>query len=270
MALYDEIDKISRRNTVKTNTGDERIYGVAIGIVAEDYSDQMPGRICVVIPTRDADANKLRWAKVVPSYGGNKWGDYFIPEKNDQVLLAFENGNIEKPFVIGSVHRDKDKLISECTNKDNQIKKIKTRNGSNITFFDSIEDDNGEKDKISVTTANESHTFLLDNENKKMEIHDKEKKCHVEMLTEEGVINVKAAKKLVLKVGDNITITMDGDKGKITVKANDISVNAGNNINVGASGNIKLEGQQLVENASSGMKLSAEMLTASASMVKLG
>ena len=270
MALYDEIDEISRRNTVKTNTGDERIYGVAIGIVAEDYSDQMPGRICVIIPTRDTDANKLRWAKVVPGYGGNKWGQFFIPEKNDQVLLAFENGNIEKPFVIGSVHRDKDKLISECSNKDNQIKKIKTRNGSNITFFDSVPDDNGEKDKISVTTANDSHTFILDNENKKMEMYDKEKHCHVEMLTEEGVMKINAAKKLELKVGDNISIIMDGDKGKITIKANDIAVNCGNNINISASGNIKLEGQQLMENASSGMKLSAEMLTAAASVVKLG
>ncbi|MCR5777181.1 MAG: phage baseplate assembly protein V [Lachnospiraceae bacterium] len=270
MALYDEIESISQKNIVKTTTGDERIYGVAIGIVAEDYSDEMPGRICVIIPTRDSDANKLRWAKVTPPYGGNKWGEYFIPEKNDQVLLAFENGNIEKPFVIGAVHRDNDKYIKECTNKDNQIKKIKTRNGSNITFFDSVPDDNGEKDKISVTTANDSHTFILDNENKKMEMYDKEKNCHVEMLTEKGIMNIKAATKLVLKVGDDITITMDGEKGKITVKANDLSYNIGKNVNVSAGGNLKLEGQQIAENASSGMKLSAEMFTASASIVKLG
>ena len=270
MALYDEIDEITQKNVKKTSTGDERIYGVALGIVAEDYSEKMPGRICVTIPTRDTDANKLRWAKVVPLYSGKKWGHFFIPEKNDQVLLAFENGNIEKPFVIGSVPRDNDNLIKSSSNKDNQTKTIQTRNGSNITFFDSKEDDDGAKDKITITTAKTQHTMLYDNENKKIEIYDKDKNCHVEMLTEKGTINIKAAEKLTIKVGDGITVSMDGQKSKITVSCNDFAVTTEKTFNVSATGNVKLEGQQVTANASGALKMSGESASISASSVKVG
>ncbi|MBO6133530.1 MAG: hypothetical protein J6P05_04260 [Lachnospiraceae bacterium] len=270
MALYDVIEDISQKNIRKTSTGDERIYGVAVGIVAEDYSDKMPGRICVTIPTRDKDANKLRWAKVVPLYTGKKWGYFFIPEKNDQVLLAFENGNIEKPFVIGSIPRDSDTIAKQSANKDNQTKTIQTRNGSNITFFDSKDDEGGSKDKITVTTANKQHTMLYDNENKKIEIHDKEKNCHVEMLTEKGTINIKAAEKLVIKVGDGIKIMMDGQKSKITVTCGDCSISTEKSFTVSATGNVKMEGQQVTANASGALKLSGEMSSLSGTSVKVG
>lgn len=92
MGLYDEIDRITEKQIMKTETGDNRIFGVMLGIVAKNYDKNMPGRVCVTIPVRDQEANELKWARVSMPSSGSKWGHYFLPEVGDMVLLAFEKG----------------------------------------------------------------------------------------------------------------------------------------------------------------------------------
>ena len=122
MALFDIIGAVSEKQVTKTEFGDERIYGTVVGVVAENYTQEMPGRLCVTVPVRDNDANQLKWAKMVMPYMGAGWGTYFLPEKGDQVLLVFEDGSIEKPYVIGCIPKDKDKFLTESANEQNQIK----------------------------------------------------------------------------------------------------------------------------------------------------
>lgn len=79
MGLYDIINEITERQVTKTETGDNRIWGVMVGIVAKNYDPNssvaggtnsgesaMDGRVCVTIPTRDDQANELKWARVAP------------------------------------------------------------------------------------------------------------------------------------------------------------------------------------------------------------
>lgn len=140
MGLYDIMDEIAAKQVTKSETGDNRIFGVVIGTVAQNYSAQMPGRVCVQIPMRDEKANELRWARVAMPSSGKEWGHYFLPEIGDQVLLAFEHGSIEKPYVIGCVPRDSTKFMSgsaSVTNAPKNIcKRIVTRNGNTIEFTD--------------------------------------------------------------------------------------------------------------------------------------
>ena len=53
MALFDIFDEITEKQVVKTELGDARIFGAVAGVVAENYNEQMPGRLCVNIPVRD-------------------------------------------------------------------------------------------------------------------------------------------------------------------------------------------------------------------------
>ena len=106
MGLFDIIDEIAESQIMKTDTGDNRIFGVMVGTVAKNYDKDMPGRVCVTIPVRDTEANELQWARVAMPSHGKGWGHYFQPEVGDQVLLAFEQGNIEKPYVIGCVPKE--------------------------------------------------------------------------------------------------------------------------------------------------------------------
>ena len=286
MGLYDIIDEITERQVTKTETGDNRIWGVMVGIVAKNFdpnstasggansgADAMDGRVCVTIPTRDTNANELKWARVAMPSSGSKWGHYFLPEVGDQVLLAFEGGNIEKPYVIGCIPKTADKFLKDSVEKDNQFKRIVTRHGTSIIFEDNSTDENGLKDKLTLETAGKKLQILMDNENEKIRIGDKAKEDFIEMYTKEGsgTLTVQIKSKIDIKVGDKITVTLNGESGAVSVKADSIRLEASNGVTTKSDSAVKMEAPQVAANASSSLKLeSSGTATVSGSTVSVG
>ena len=270
MGLYDIIDEITERQVTKTDTGDTRIYGVMLGVVAKNYDKDMPGRVCVTIPTRDTDANELQWARQAHPSGGSAWGHYFLPEVGDQVLLAFEGGNIEKPYIIGCVPKDNDKFLTGSVDQNNQIKRIMTKNGSVIAFEDNKEGD-GQKDKIKIETAGTAHTVLLDNENNVIRVTDKAKENQIEMKTQDGTIVVKAKSKITIEVGSSISIVLNGESGAIKIEANEINTEVSKQFKAKTDGMMSLEGAQFTAKASSMFKAeSSGVVQIGGSPIKIG
>lgn len=270
MGLYDIMDEIAAKQITKSETGDNRIFGVVVGIVAKNYDEKMPGRVCVQIPIRDDDANELKWARVATLSGGKEWGHYFLPEIGDQVLIIFEQGNIEKPYVIGCVSKENDRFLTRSSDQKNQIKRIVTRNGSTIQF-DDLEDEDGKKDKLSVFTAGKERKIILDNEKQEITIADKEEKNKLEICSEQGNINISAEHKLNIKVGDSLELIMNADSGTISVKCNKLKIEASDGIGMDSSGKVSVTGGNIKVEASSLLKLeSSGMTTVSGSPVKLG
>ncbi len=269
MGWYDIIDDVAQKQILKTDMGDNRLNGVTIGIVAKKYSKEMPGRVCVQIPVRDADANVLQWARVAMPSAGKKWGVYFLPEIGDQVLLAFEEGNIAKPYIIGCVHQDGDLFLSQMADEDNQSKCIKTKNGNSITIKDNVEGE-GEKDKIIVSTSKEMCSLKLDNENQVISVSDKEKKNSMEMKLETGEIKIKSEKKLTMEIGD-ISITMNGENGKISIDCNKFTLKASDGIKLQTDSKITVSSGNASIEGSSGLKLSSGNSTIiEGSLIKIG
>lgn len=270
MGLFDVIDQIAENQIMKTDTGDNRIFGVMVGVVAKNYDKDMPGRVCVTIPVRDKDANELQWARVAMLSHGKNWGHYFQPEIGDQVLLAFEQGNIEKPYVIGCVAKDNNFFLKKAVDQHNQYKKITTKNGSTITFEDNQQGE-GTKDKITIQTAKEGHTILLDNENNKIVVKDKENENFIEMKTETGHMRIKADKKLTIEVGENITLTMNGNNGGVTLECSKLTVKTTGNTTVEATGSLKASGANVTLDATSMLKAnSSGITTIGGSPIKIG
>ncbi len=270
MGLYDMIDAISERQVTKTEMGDNRLFGVVVGIVAKNYdpnstkaggsssgADAMDGRVCVTIPTRDAGANELKWARVVMPSSGSQWGHYFLPEVGDQVLLAFEGGNIEKPYVIGCVPKVSDKFLKGSVDKDNQFKKITTRHGTTILFEDNSGDSEGGKDKLTLETAGRQLKILMDNENEKIIIQEKEREDFIEMYTHQGsgTLKVQIKSKIEFKVGDKITMTLNGESGAVSIKADSILLEGTSKVEAKSDSSVKLDAAQVAANASSMLKL---------------
>ncbi len=286
MGLYDIIDEITARQVTKTETGDNRIWGVTVGIVTKNFdphstasggsnsgADAMDGRVCVTIPTRDAEANELKWARVAMPSGGSKWGHYFLPEVGDQVLLAFEGGNIEKPYVIGCISKTADKFLKDSVDKDNQFKRIVTRHGTSIVFEDNSSDEEGKKDKLTIETAGKTLQILMDNENEKLRIGDKAKEDFIELYTKEGsgTMTVQIKSKIEFKVGDKITMTLNGESGAVSIKADSISLEGSNGVKAKSDSSVKLEAPQVAANASSALKLESSGTAAlSGSTVSVG
>lgn len=273
MSLYDVIDEITEQQIVKTDTGDTRIFGVMLGVVAKNYDKDMGGRVCVTIPTRDKDANELHWARMAQPSSGKKWGHYFLPEVGDQVLLAFEGGNIEKPFVIGCVPFDNNNFLTTSVDADNQFKRIVTKHGSKIVFEDSKADEEGKQDKITIQTAGAAHTVELSNADQCVRIVDKAKKNFIEIKTTEGAgeIVVQAESKLTIKVGDSIKVMLSGETGAVKISANEFKVEASKSVGLKTDGMLSQEGATLSLKASSAFKAeSSGIVNISGSPIKIG
>lgn len=253
MGLFDVIDDIAEKQIMKTETGDNRIFGVMTGIVAKNYDKDMPGRICVSIPVRSDGGNELKWARMVMPSSGKEWGHYFIPEIGDQVLLAFDQGNIEKPFVIGCIPTDSNRFLTQSFDEKNRYKKIITKNGNSIIFEDNPEGD-GEKDRIEIVTAKGKHSVTIDNEKNEILVSDKEGTNKIHMKTEAGQMEIKAAKKLVINVGDNIKLIMNSASGTIKVECDKFDVKAGNGIIMESNSQAKLTGANITLEATSVLK----------------
>lgn len=80
----------------------EKFYGVAAGSVVGVLDPLMLGRVQVQLPFIDS-SDASPWARVAVPMVGNATGTYFIPSVGDAVLVAFEHGDVNVPYVIGSL-----------------------------------------------------------------------------------------------------------------------------------------------------------------------
>jgi phage baseplate assembly protein gpV len=80
----------------------KKFYGVTTGRVINPLDPMMLGRVQVQLPFIDA-VDFSPWARVATPMAGRLAGDYFIPNVGDEVLVAFEHGDINAPYVLGSL-----------------------------------------------------------------------------------------------------------------------------------------------------------------------
>lgn len=80
----------------------KRFYGVATGRVINQADPMFLSRVQVQLPWID-DADLSPWARVAVPMSGILFGMYFMPELGDEVLVAFEHGDVNVPYVIGSL-----------------------------------------------------------------------------------------------------------------------------------------------------------------------
>lgn len=236
-----------------------QILGVVVGIVRDLKDPQKLGRVKVDFPwlAESADAVTMEsgeerahsyWARVATLMGGAGRGSYFIPEVGDEVLVAFEHGDIDRPCVIGALWNADDRP-PETMDGDgkNDIRSITSRSGHRIVLNDSDDQpsilivDNTGDNSILIDTANNAMTF---------------------------------------RVKGNLTFEVDGDiimkaKGKWTVDATgDAGLQTRGNLEAKATGNAKLEASgpldvksnaQVTVEGSAGAELKGAMVTVNGS-----
>ncbi len=291
MAIFDIIEDVSKKRIEKTDTGDSRIMGIMLGKVVKNYDENMPGRVSVILLSREqgegegdeADSTRLLWARVVMPSSGGSWGHYFIPEVGDLVLVAFEEGNIERAYVIGCIPKTNDKILTGSRDEKNKFKKIVTKNGSAIIFEDITEDNQGgdagggeeagSKDVITIQTANKSHRIVMNNEKKLIELSDKDNRNYIKLNTDpdKGLIQIKADKKISITVGDNIVMTMNGETGAVSLKAKKVSIEADDAVAIESQSRANFKGSNVKLEAGGSMKISSGgLIEASGTPIKLG
>jgi uncharacterized protein involved in type VI secretion and phage assembly len=120
--------------------GDEgRWYGVYPALVSDIKDPDGQGRVKVKLPwAPDADGGAYEaWARLATTMAGKGRGTWFVPDANDEVLVAFEGGDPRRPYVIGALWNGTDSTPETMDGGGNNYKKvIKSRNGVKITLDD--------------------------------------------------------------------------------------------------------------------------------------
>ena len=132
-------------------------YGVYPAIVTDLVDPDSLGRIEVRFPFlgTDGDGDVRAWATLCTPYADDNQGLAILPEVDSQVVVAFEAGNLRRPYVVGSAWNGTTTLPHD-PEQANNIRLLRTRADSRLEFDDTVG-----APKVTVSTAS-GHEVVLD------------------------------------------------------------------------------------------------------------
>lgn len=191
--------------------GQGLVQGVVTGMVTNLNDPDNLGRVKVKYDWL-GDNIESDWMRIATPMAGAERGFYYLPEVNDEVLIAFERGNVHHPYVVGVLWSNTDKPPKPNSDVvgDGKVNEriIKSRSGHLV-----ILDDTDGSEQIIIRDKTEKNEIVIDSSQNSM------------------------------------TIKVDGDftveaKGKITLKSTqDMALESQANGNIKTSGNLDVEAQ---------------------------
>ncbi|HEV8483529.1 MAG TPA: phage baseplate assembly protein V [Blastocatellia bacterium] len=209
MNLFDLLTDVEKRDTTL-----HRIYGVVVGLVTNNQDPDGLGRVKVKFPWL-SDEDESHWARVAAPMAGNDRGAYFLPEVEDEVLVAFEHGDPRFPYVVGALWNGKDVPPAKNDDGKNNVRVIKSRSGHVIR----LTDEDG-KEKIEIVDKSEKNSLVVD--------------------TAANTITITSDKDIVLSASKG-AIKLDAKTIEIKSSA-DTKLESGAGLDVKASGTMNIKG----------------------------
>jgi uncharacterized protein involved in type VI secretion and phage assembly len=163
-------------------TADKLYHGVYSGIVAAVGDDKHPGEVRLRFDWFDPQM-ETEWCRICNPYAGNGYGTVWHPEKDDEVLVAFMQGDMRWPIVLGGLYNGKDRPPT-ARSPDLDQKMWRTKGG---------------------------HELLMDDTSSQLRVRLKTKAGHSVDLDDQG-------KKVTVKSSSGQSVTLDDGGSKITVQ----------------------------------------------------
>lgn len=135
-----------------------RWYGVLPALVTDIKDPDNQGRVKVTLPwSPDSKGARYEaWARLATLFGGNNRGSWFIPDVDDEVLVAFEHGDPRRPYVLGGLWNGRDAAPESMDGAGNNYKKVLcSRNGVKLT----LDDQDGQEKLILETPGGQKVTL---------------------------------------------------------------------------------------------------------------
>jgi uncharacterized protein involved in type VI secretion and phage assembly len=179
-----------------------RWYGVFPALVLDIKDPDNQGRVKITLPwSPDAQGGRYEaWARLATLFGGNNRGSWFVPDVDDEVLVAFEQGDARRPYVLGGLWNGRDQAPESMDGAGNNYKKVLcSRNGVKVTL-----DDQDGQEKLLLETPGGQKITLKDGP---------------------GAVEVIDSNGNSVKLGTTgITVTASA---KVTVNASQVAISAG-------------------------------------------
>ncbi len=133
------------------------LQGVYSASVLDNHDPEGLARVRVrVSGLADTTVGNELWARVATMMAGRNRGTWFMPEAGDEVLVAFERGDLRVPYVIGALWNAKARPPAGA-DAANGVKLIRSRNGVTL----SIRDD-GNNNSLVIETPGGQRMTLQD------------------------------------------------------------------------------------------------------------
>lgn len=182
--------------------------GVMMALVTDNVDPQGLGRVKLTYPWMETEEDSY-WARIAAPMAGPDRGEFFLPEEGDEVLVAFENGDLEHPYVLGGLWNGQREPPEDNADGNNDIRTIKSRSGHAVTF-DDAEGGGG----VTIETADGQVIELSD---------------------ESGTESVS-----ITDQSGNNKLTFDPNSGEVVLKGTTITIDA-TNLKLNGSGSISIE-----------------------------
>jgi uncharacterized protein involved in type VI secretion and phage assembly len=185
-----------------------------VALVTNNQDPDGLGRVKVRFPWL-SDVDESFWARVAAPMAGKQRGAYFLPEVDDEVLVAFEHGDVRFPYVLGALWNGQD--APPVTNDDgkNNVRMIKSRSGHIVK----LNDEDG-KETIEIVDKSQKNSIVID--------------------TAKNTITVTTDKDITLSASQG-TIKLNAQNVEIN-SSNATKLKAGGSMNVEASGTMTVKG----------------------------
>lgn len=181
--------------------------GVLIGIVSSLEDPKHLGRVKVRYPTRSDQESD--WVRLVSAGAGKGRGFFSRPEKGDEVVVIFEEGNPHRAYVLGGVWSKVDPPPKDDgKDVDNNWRFLRSRSGLVIKL-----DDTRGAERIEIADKDGQRRVVLDTAKKKIQV-----------ICDQGDVEVKAG------------------AGSVKIEATTIEIKATGSLTIDAGGPLKLKG----------------------------
>jgi uncharacterized protein involved in type VI secretion and phage assembly len=190
------------------------INGVVVALVTNNEDPEKVGRVKLKFPWL-ADDYESDWARLVSLGAGPDSGGVWLPEVNDEVLVAFEFGDIRRPYVVGGLWNGVDKpRLGDALFDNGKVKRrgFVSRKGHRFVFLD------GDGDAgIALLTSNDSLKIAL--KESATEIHVKS----------DGTILIESTGNLTIKGSANVSVEAGA---QLTLKGATVTVSASGPVDI--------------------------------------
>lgn len=197
-----------------------RVPGLAIGVVTDVREEPLGsdrGAVRLKFPWLD-DTYVSDWVRTV-QWGGKGGGGVVSPEVNDEVLVGFEQGLLDSPYVIGGLYNGVDKpsphdvpLVDKTSGKVNR-RSVVSRSGHRVELLDA--------------PAPGPSGLRLMTGDKRLEVRLDDREDRIEVTVYRGAKQV--ASSLVM---DKDGITLDAGRGEVNIKGRRVNVDGQSSVNV--------------------------------------
>ncbi|MEU7605276.1 VgrG-related protein [Streptomyces sp. NPDC040724] len=205
-----------------------RIPGLAIGVVTDvrEPNGSQRGAVRLKFPWLD-DTYVTDWVRTV-QWGGKGGGGVVSPEVNDEVLVGFEQGLLDSPYVIGGLYNGVDQpsphdvpLIDKTSGKVNR-RSIVSRSGHRVELLDA--------------PAPGPSGLRLVTGDERLEVRMDDRRDRIELTVYAG-----RGRPLTSVVMDKNGITLDARQGNVKVSGRQVDIDGTAGVSIGGR-SVKVNG----------------------------